>query len=101
MLNANICNLKVPQIIKDQYKHPPLLPARLNGSQPFFWSSILPETLKVIANDTDPSGKGAQESLSQVADADRDHCNGSQSSHSSMDGSGDDDDLTTNSESRK
>ncbi|XP_046445149.1 PHD finger protein 12-like isoform X2 [Daphnia pulex] len=38
--------MRVPQIIKDQYKHPPLLPARLNGAQPFYWSSVLPETRK-------------------------------------------------------
>nr|CAH0105050.1 unnamed protein product [Daphnia galeata] len=38
--------MRVPQIIKDQYKHPPLLPARLNGAQPFYWSSVLPESRK-------------------------------------------------------
>jgi len=39
--------IKVPQIIKDQYRHPCLLPPRLVGSQPFHWSSILPTTRQV------------------------------------------------------
>ena len=41
-------NYQVPQIIKDQYKHPPLLPHRFTGSQPFNWSSIVPQSVKVI-----------------------------------------------------
>ncbi|XP_045025556.1 LOW QUALITY PROTEIN: PHD finger protein 12 [Daphnia magna] len=40
--------MRVPLIIKNQYKHPPLLPARLSGTQPFHWSPVLPETRRSL-----------------------------------------------------
>jgi len=45
--------IKVPQIIKDQYKYPPLLPPRLVGSQPFYWASIFPTTRHAVASEGD------------------------------------------------
>merc|ERR1712137_1517595 len=49
--------LKVPQIIKDHYKHPPLLPLRLNQPQPYFWSSVLPEPLKIVVDNSEENLK--------------------------------------------